>query len=425
MIGDKTNLGNLDQKIEMLEAHFNQCIQDYHEPLPFMAQVDSMIQGLRNYTFAVQANKGHIPDFEKWYGPWQERMKNDSYMRWLQRTRTRVVHEDVLTTKSNATLTFHTDHTQTVIREHYDIMTSSAELMEDAKELAQRRPELRHATCNIERHYIFDVDGESVEALDVLSTCFVFMQDLWSDLAQYLKGGKILSGELPLSHEEFRFPVDKLNLMFKLRDGSILTESAVRFNRDDSPETLADLKKHYGDLHPSNKLGSTDKLEVARAFFEIARLVFETDGHHKPMMHVHDKNGWLVVMPVFRDRAEKIALWRGFASKVKSRGVDEIIFIAESWILSDLDKIVKHLQAGKEVKSLRQKEEALILFYLNDKGRVILIFAPITREHKKAILGETYEGERKPEDLPIFYPVFAEWGLIDMFKIKVDADSSE
>jgi hypothetical protein len=130
----------------------------------------------------------------------------------------------------------------------------------------------------------------------------------------------------PLLHEEIRFPVDKLNIMFKLREGSILTESTVRVNRDDSPETLAELKKHYGDFHPSNKLDSTDKLEVARAYFEIARRVFEADGHHMTMMHVHDKNGWSVAMPVFHDRAEKIAFWRGFASNVKSRGVDEIIF---------------------------------------------------------------------------------------------------
>jgi hypothetical protein len=214
MVGDKTNLGNLDQKIEMLNEQFNQCIKDYHTPLPFMAQVDSLIQGLRNYTFAVQSNKEHIPDFEKWYGPWVERMKKDSYMSWLNRTRSHVVHKDVLTTKSNATLTFHTDHTQTVIRKHYDIMTSSAELIEDARELAQRQPELRHATCNIERHYLFDVDGEDVEAIDVLGACFVFMQILRSDLAQYLKGGKILSGEFPLLHEEIRFPFDTPNILF-------------------------------------------------------------------------------------------------------------------------------------------------------------------------------------------------------------------
>jgi hypothetical protein len=48
----------------------------------------------------------------------------------------------------------------------------------------------------------------------------------------------------------------------------------------------------------------------------------------------------------------------------------------------------------------------------------------ITRDHKKAILGDTYEGELKPEDLPIFYPVFAEWGLIGESKIKMDTDSS-
>ena len=416
MIGDKTNLGNLDQKIEMLNEQFNQCIRDYHQPLSFMAQVDSLIQGLRNYTFAVQSNKEHIPDFEKWYGPWQVRMKKDSYMSWLNEARTSVVHEDVLTTKSKATLTFHTDHTQSVIRKHFDIMTSSAELMEDAKELAQRQPELRHATCNIERHYLFDVDGENVEAMDVLGACFVFMQILRSDLAQYLKGGKILSGEFPLQHEEIRYPVDILNMLFKLRDGSILTESAMVVNRDDSPETLTELKKRYGDFRPINELDNIDKLEVARAHFEMARRVFEADGHHVPTMIVHDRGGWSVVNPLLADQAERIAFWRGFASTVKSRGVDEIIFISESWIHSDIVKSLKQIQAGKEIKSLRKKGEVLVLFYLNDKGRVIQMSAPITRDHKKAILEDTFESELKPEDLPIFYALFAEWGLIDKSK---------
>ena len=195
-------------------------------------------------------------------------------------------------------------------------------------------------------------------------------------------------------------------------------------NRDDRPEALAELKKRYGDFRPIKNLDNTDKLEVARAYFEMGRRVFETDGHHIPTMIFHDKGGWSIVYPLLGDRAERIAFWRGFASSVKSRGVDEIIFTAESWIHSDIDKSLKQIQAGKEIKSLRKKGEVLVLFYLNDKGRVIQICAPITRDHKKAILGDTYEGEHKPEDLPIFYPVFAEWGLIGKSEIKMDADSS-
>lgn len=83
MIGDKTNIGNLDQKIEMLEAQLNQCIKNYDDPLQFMMQVDSTIQGIRNYTFAIQSNKKTVPNFDEWYGIWQDRMKNEPYMRWL------------------------------------------------------------------------------------------------------------------------------------------------------------------------------------------------------------------------------------------------------------------------------------------------------------------------------------------------------
>jgi hypothetical protein len=55
---------------------------------------------------------------------------------------------------------------------------------------------------------------------------------------------------------------------------------------------------------------------------------------------------------------------------------------------------------------------------------VIQISALITRDNTKAILEDTFESELKPEDLPIFYPVFAEWGLIGESVIKMDTDSS-
>lgn len=413
MATNQINIGNLDRRINMLEIQFRQCIRSYHDPLEFTTNIDLFIQGIRNYTFAIQANKKSIPNFDNWYAKWQERMKCDTYMVWINKTRIKVVHEDILTTKSNTILTLDADHVKTFITKQYDIMTSSEELIEIAKETAVEHAILRHSTGTIERKYIFDINGEEIEVMHVIQACLVYIKIIYADLNNLISGNNIIDNDLPQLSKSPSFDFEPLKIHFKLKDGVIFHENIIKIKKEDLLKSRALAKERYGEFKLENKLNSKNKLEVARAHFEIARKIFARDGFHMTMLHVHDKNGWSMENPIFRDRAEKIAFWRSFASKITVRKIDELIFTGESWTYHDKEKGIKHIMSGKEIKTLRNKGEILSLYYINSDGIAINLSAIINRVDDNISLSDTKEDTPKPEDIPMFYPVFSEWGLVN------------
>lgn len=404
------NVGNLEQKLTMLRRQLTLCLQNFHDPLSFVTQVDSMIQSLRNFTFAVQANKANIPDFDAWYAGWQDLMKQDDYMKWLNATRIDVVHKDILTTESHVLVTLYVDHLMTVYTMHYEIMTPTEDIISAALVEAQAKPELLHSTGIIDRYYIFDIDNKPVDTIHVLKAAYDFLDKLYSDLLRYMNTGTIQEINLsPLKDYIYNAP-DALTVRFKLKNGSILRENVIRVDRDENVIEAA--KERYGEFNLSHSLKTRSYKEFTRAQFEIAENIFNKDGHHISMMQLHGKKGWSMLSPVFTDRAEKIYFFRRLAEKVKSEGIDKIIYTTEAWTYGDLDKGLKHISSGKEIKSLRNKGEVLETYYIDNKGRFFVIAAPILRTSEHVKLGEKKERKEDHRNVPIFAGIFQAWGLI-------------
>lgn len=415
MSSDKVSrigIGNLDQKMEMLDELFEACIVQYHKPIAFMASVDAIIQGLRNYTFALQSNKARIPDFESWYLLWQDVMKKDSYMNWLNETRVKVVHGDVLTTKSDAILQLDTDHDQTLYKKHYDIMSSSQEMISDAIALTLRRPELKHAVGTIYRLYLVDVKGIQTDVMDIIAGALYFTKMMSADLIIYLEDKVLVKPQMHPLEGNVSFRTNHLALRFKLRDGSLMNEHIKRIERKDIIKDARLATERYGEVDFPKNPDGISKVKLAQAHFRIAKSIFEKDKNHMTMMHVHDKDGWSMTAPLFRDRAEKIAFWRSFAASAKMREIDEVVFTSEMWTLADQKKTQKHLRAGKELKTLRNKGELLSVQYLNKDGVSILISASINRDGDEVSLSEPRTIENDYNDFAMFHPLYEAWGLI-------------
>ena len=51
---------------------FSEVGSRYQKPDAFTVTLNDLIQALRNVTFILQAEKSKIPDFDKWYPPYQE-----------------------------------------------------------------------------------------------------------------------------------------------------------------------------------------------------------------------------------------------------------------------------------------------------------------------------------------------------------------
>ena len=416
------SIGNIDAKIDMLQATFATCVDKYHEPLAFIAQVDATIQALRNFTFTIQNHKSSIKDFEKWYEPWQERLKKDLYLKWLHKTRTSVVHEDILTTTSNAVVTVLNSHAERLITKHFDIMEPTEKLIEYGTEMANETPALKHAMGIIERHYLFTVDDKEVAALEVLGAGLAAMRMIHIDLANYVRSKGTINGDLPDLSKIYDSPAEKLRVIFKLRDGSVLTDNSFSVSRRDLLKNSELAKKRYGSIKLKNRLDSDDKFIMLRGQFEIAKRVFDIDGHHLPMMQVKSQEAMSMIMPSYRDRAEKILFMENLAKIVKEKGITEIILTTESWTHDDPKRVIKQLDQGKELSALRKKGEILEISYLDNTGKILSLSAPIVRDQTtgKAALGEPEERVLTVGEYQIFNPVFYEWGLID--KIRVEED---
>ena len=74
----------------------------YHQPELFQANLNSTIQALRNITFILQSEKNAFPDFENWYNPWQEGLKENLILKWLKGARNTIVKQGDLEISSTA-----------------------------------------------------------------------------------------------------------------------------------------------------------------------------------------------------------------------------------------------------------------------------------------------------------------------------------
>jgi len=409
-----TQVGNIDQRMEMLEQHLKSCFRHFHDPIAFMTQVDSMIQSLRNFTLTVQVNKKQIPNFDAWYGAWQERMKTDEYLHWLHNKRTDIVHKDVLTTESHAVLTLNPDHLITLQTIHFDIMATSEEMIKEGVKRAEEHPEFRHSTGEIDRYYLVDVNGQIADIVHVLVAAFAFMKTLHKDLARHLKGEKVLSGKIPPLREHLQSAVGDLTITYKLKDGSVLSEKVVTMNRDNSVEAMDAARDRYGDMKLRYNVNSRSYKERTRAQYEITEILFNKDGYLLPVIHYHTKKGWEIVSPVVTDRSEKILFWRRFADKVISEEIDRFLFASEAWVYGDLKKGLRHINAGKEIKTLRNKKEVVDVYYADNKGKFFIISAPIIRDGETVKLGTAKEREEEHANMPMFASVFAAWGFVEI-----------
>ena len=80
----------MDRRLEDVHQHWHQAEQAYFHPERFRVAVQTAIQTLRTVTFILQGQKQAIPDFEAWYGVWQEKLRADPLMRWMVDARNKI-----------------------------------------------------------------------------------------------------------------------------------------------------------------------------------------------------------------------------------------------------------------------------------------------------------------------------------------------
>lgn len=417
MIEYPTNIGHLDHKMLQLRKQIQLLFENIEDPIAFMSQVDSVIQALRNYTFALQKNKSNIPEFESWYGPWQEFMKTERHMKWVASIRTGVVHDDVLATSSKAKFTIDSDHRVTEITDSTDVMDSTEDIIKKSRGLAKEEPYYKHATVTIHREYLSKIDGQDIHVVDILRTCYIILEILRIDLSKHLSSKKTLDLKKMIPGDRFYVSSKIPNLRFRLKDGELAMSHKNNISKDELKKYAKKAKSRYGDLdHLKEKIKSQSKQDVVKGYFELAKTMLEKDGDHPTTLFIDSiKNGNYMIRPILRDRSDKIAFWRDLAKEASD--INEVIVITETWTFfeeSAVEDLMKYInEGGPEPEKIKAKKEALMVQLFNSKGDCYTAIGEIKRTKSALSVAKPYVSEGGIETYYIYYPMLAAWGIIE------------
>lgn len=409
------NIGNLDHKYDELQIFFQDCLNAYNKPALFRARVSTLIQPLRNFTFAIQKNKHDIPDFDVWYTKWQKHLGNDEYMRWLHAKRNEVVKEDVIIGKSTAIVHYYLDH-KVKLTEAYNIDESTENVIQDCMNMTKDDPSLLHAVGNFLRLYLVDVDGKPSGLMSILYGGMIFINLIYIDLRGHLDGNApIPKNEIDQVSKMSQFDLKPLEIIFKFKNGRHIPGD---FYDDQIEEEITKVgtKKAKSRIGNIRNLESRDKTALTRRTFNNCKDMLRQYKQYKPVILLHfPEQGWHVIDTFFNDRPEKMAYMQNLATYIKANGIDEIIGINEVWTVhhKDSDKIMQRIGSGKDLATLRTKGESLMLDYINKDGLMFSRMADIRRlEDGSIAVGNSRLIKAKDSDsMALYYPVLELWGL--------------
>ncbi len=316
----KINCPIINSHNKLIETHilWHQTADFYQDPQRFNANLNATIQSLRNITFALQSEKDVIPNFHIWYPSWQERMRNDEVLAWLNNSRVNIVHKSNLETKSRAIV---------IIKNYLDLATLTIELpsflpneaillqlyTESPIDLKSRQTE--HSIITIERRWIED-NLPNWELLEALRHAFMVIKEIIQDahvqctmntcnLIDQLHGKAILSDyyECMDNFRNFRFRT------YSTKDGRELTIKT--FSQSADPDLGAKAVKRYNIskdniiLHPEANIS-----ELAEIYLNHAKKVLIKDKYHIPLvlLRLHDKSWQMLSFQTYK-REEKYHIW--------------------------------------------------------------------------------------------------------------------
>lgn len=376
---EKSPISNAHKRL--LEAHrlWHQALEHYFEPEGFRTYLNACIQALRNLTFALQSEKKSIPNFDEWYLQWQERMRKDSMLKWLNDARVTVVHQRDLETKSTVKVTVHNYLDVAKTEFEVPLCLSSVDI---AHFVANSLPEnlIRNCIAVIERRWIAE-DMPKIELLDVIAYSYTFLfqmvKEAYEIVGQSVQSCEIRDNLHPISNEELKEgKFECLNISKELRtkrislnDFSELTPRTfkVPFKSDLGIKAAKRYKVNPEQLAMPN---SFDKLN------EVARKVLVKDKYHRSLFYLYVPEKGLQLVGIDpSDQVEKFAIMRRMADNVKQTGATAIVFISEIWMTTN----IKAAFNGTPVEEIQEREEALTVTTVSSDGTYKSLLTKFTR----------------------------------------------
>lgn len=393
-------LSNVHTRMNDAHRLWHQAMDSYFDPESFRINVQNCIQALRTVTWLLQNKKAEIPDFDTWYGGWQEKMRADLIMRWLIEARNKIEKQGDLESHSELHVTIIASHA-----DEYPIAKVQAGLFETLGEILKRVPVfvlkhqvLEHGVLKLQRRWV-ETNLPNNELLEALSYVYGQLSLLIDDAHKQL--GLPVSELVQVEHDEKltfdrkgnkgRLPCMVANeghrtLLISLKTRQPLTLVKKRIYKDEALGKKA--VERYKTEEIIEKIRSAKNLrELADAYFEKARAIFLTDGYLVPFMCFVKGSKIIDLMPFgATDKSTKYLLMRRFADEVQKNGADAVMFATELWFAPVNDK-----NPFSSLEDSPDKEERLGIFVCSENSEDFCLYADVIRNEDKISLSETKE----------------------------------
>lgn len=392
----------------LLESHrlWHQTLNNYFDPEGFRVNLNATIQALRNLTFALQYEKSNFSDFDEWYSKWQDKMKQDPVLRWLNSARVEIVHQKDLETKSIARVT---------VLAYIEIFKADISIPVDIPDYMIAFYLLKEGYINkhiidkdfilkVERRWILDSLDE-YEVLDALAYCYGFMYRLLKEAHEMLDSNidicsvnDELHSNIDIPHNDLGIP-SCMELSNKVRTKNLALKSLLPKEIDQITVEINEEKvkkavqRYRIEKFPSTNISEKKNLiEFAKSLLEMAKKVLAKDGYHMPFLFlINDKGSInLQCLELPEEKSGKYVMMQHIAELVKKNNSSGVILLVESWLTEDIDSYMK----GIPTQQHKNKKECLIVYVVTKDG----IKTSFTTVFTKNILGKIkFEGTVESE----------------------------
>ena len=396
--GEQCPLAVIDRRLEDVHNFWHQAEKNYFEPDAFRVAIQAAIQTARTVTFVLQKNKNLIPDFDKWYSNWQEKLGSNKIMRWMLDARNRIEKEGDLEAHSfiNAEIVASHLNEGLSIQVPAKLFDAPLTLLKSIPSSAFGEHIKRNGILRIRRRWIENglPDHEMLEAV----------ASAYGQLSRLIHDAHCKMGINPPvatnTDNNERFPkVDddgRLPCMIGHEDLRTLdiwlkTGKPLEFEKIQQPANISDPlepQKRYGFDPRDMYASSGHPHDHARTLFVGARKIFEIDGHHSTIL-IFLRDGKPATGPYELrpgEHGHKYIMMRKLAHEANRIGADAVALIGEAWA-APYDPSHPYRRAADS----SDRYEELTLTVVSKAEEPIYLAAKIERIDKKALLGQTHE----------------------------------
>ncbi len=407
-------LAAVDRRLDDLHRQWHQASDAYFNPEAFRVAIQTAIQTSRTVSFILQSNKCIIPDFERWYAEWQDRLRAIPLMKWMVEARNTIEKVGDLETHSWVRAEILGSHLPEGPR--FDV---PANLFAGSKEILDGIPAnalgdhlRRDGILRIERQWVENTLPE-YELLDAVGIAYGHLALLVADAhrqlglptSMILHAGEF--GRVDLESTGGRLPCMIEHKHRRKIDLWIAT--GVQFEMEEHQKNLdIEEAEHHSERYgiDSNEVygKERDVDSVARALFKTARKMFLVDEHHIFAVFMFRGEKLVDLRQInIEEHGQKYVIMRRLADVVLQRGADAVVTISEVWTSKADPK-----NPYRRVANAPDRGEALTATLVRKVGEPLYLSADIQRTEDAVTLGDTYEISGGSHYA--FAPIYEVWG---------------